>query len=74
MWLYRSPVGTFHICQRKGTPFGLFLNGEFLGDYPDPEAAAGDVITGTTGADPWDNIYSDVDDVPSGLIDWEYAP
>lgn len=74
MWLYRSPVGTFHICQRKGTRFGLFLNGEFLGDYPDPEAAAGDVITETTSADPWDNIYSDVDDVPSGLIDWEYAP
>ena len=54
MWYYCSPVGTFTIAHDPQGGYGLWLDTDFVGSYPLPDAAAEAVRTQQTGCADWD--------------------
>lgn len=68
MYIYESPVGLFTI-QEEQCCFVLRLDGEILGRYASPNAAANDVYLQSTGSYEWDDLSLPVD-VPTGIAEW----
>ena len=69
MYRYKSKVGTFTI-RTTTNGYGLFFNGDLLGVYHSPVAAADEVFTHTTGEDSWDELDGNVNP-PTDLSEWE---
>ncbi|WP_051650012.1 hypothetical protein [Selenomonas sp. AB3002] len=69
MFFYDSPAGLFTIQLEDGR-YTLRLNGEILGRYHAPHAAADDVYTQHTGESTWDNIPLPID-TPTGIDEWD---
>lgn len=66
---FRSVVGVFSIRARSDGRFTLELNGDALGSYHSPRAAADDVYSHHTGARVWDR-RRDLEG-PTDISEWE---
>ena len=69
MWKFDSPIGSLIIRKYQGA-FYLMYKNLFYGPYYDPEAAASDVYTFTTGFYEWYRLDMKVDP-PHDLSEWE---
>lgn len=70
MWTYNCSLGKMKIkFDPNKRKYGLWLNDECGGYYLDPNAAADDVYTQTSGIDDIDYL-DDTDILPQDLGDW----
>ena len=68
MFYYKTRVGIFKI-KPSNHGYGLFFNGDCIGEYTSPQSAADDVFTHTTGVYEWDMLEGRINS-PTDLSEW----
>jgi hypothetical protein len=71
-YIYRSRVGVFYIMPDGEGRWWLGVDGERLGSFHSPQAAADDMSGQHTGYHPWDSLPKISE--PTDLSEWEKLP